>query len=92
MKKNTECTLLKAASKHQLREESLFRKGPDAEGLQDAVAQLAGIAQAELRTARECFDGTTGLPKRAVPVFLAAVSPILDLQSSVLSLLCVCVC
>ncbi|POY71563.1 hypothetical protein BMF94_5426 [Rhodotorula taiwanensis] len=63
---------LDVASKHQLREEALFRNGPDAEGLQDAVAQLAGIAQAELRTARECFDGTTGVPKRAVPVFLAA--------------------
>ncbi|GAA5956967.1 hypothetical protein JCM8115_003878 [Rhodotorula mucilaginosa] len=63
---------LDVASKHQLQEEALFRKGPEAEGLQDAVAQLAGIAQAELRTARECFDGTTGLPKRAVPVFLAA--------------------
>lgn len=62
------------ASKHQLQEEALFRNGPDAAGLQDAVAQLAGIAQAELRTARECFDGTTGIPKRAVPVFLAAVS------------------
>ncbi|GAA5990494.1 hypothetical protein JCM10908_007399 [Rhodotorula pacifica] len=63
---------LDVASKHQLQEEALFRNGPDAEGLQDAVAQLAGIAQAELWTARECFDGTTGVPKRAVPVFLAA--------------------
>ncbi|GAA5862006.1 hypothetical protein JCM3774_006138 [Rhodotorula dairenensis] len=63
---------LDVASKHQLQEEALFRNGPDAAGLQDAVAQLAGIAQAELRTARECFDGTTGVPKRAVPVFLAA--------------------
>ncbi|GJN93871.1 hypothetical protein Rhopal_006930-T1 [Rhodotorula paludigena] len=63
---------LEVAARHNLREEALFRQGPNAEGLQDAVAQLAGIAEAELRTARECFQGTTGVPKRAVPVFLSA--------------------
>ncbi|GAA6020367.1 hypothetical protein JCM10207_002084 [Rhodosporidiobolus poonsookiae] len=63
---------LEVATRHQLQEEALFRHGPEAEGLQDAVATLAGIAEAELRTARECFDGTTGIPKRAVPVFLSA--------------------
>ncbi|GAA5982522.1 hypothetical protein JCM5350_006101 [Sporobolomyces pararoseus] len=63
---------LEVASRHQLREESLFRQGPSAEGLQDCVATLAGIAQAELRTARECFEGTTGVPRRATPVFLSA--------------------
>ena len=80
---------LVTASKHQLQEEALFRKGPEAEGLQDAVAQLAGIAQAELRTARECFDGTTGLPKRAVPVFLAAVSPPIPLRAPFSLFVCV---
>lgn len=64
---------LTLASRHNLQEESLFRKGPSTPGLQDCVATLAGIAQAELRTARECFDGTTGVPKRATPVFLSAV-------------------
>ncbi|GAA5878072.1 hypothetical protein JCM16303_002837 [Sporobolomyces ruberrimus] len=63
---------LEVATRHQLQEEALFRKGPSAPGLQDCVATLAGIAQAELRTARECFDGTTGVPKRATPVFLSA--------------------
>ncbi|GAA5845865.1 hypothetical protein JCM3766R1_004637 [Sporobolomyces carnicolor] len=63
---------LEVASRHKLQEESLFRKGPSAPGLQDCVATLAGIAQAELRTARECFEGTTGVPKRATPVFLSA--------------------
>ncbi|GAA5930827.1 uncharacterized protein JCM15063_002471 [Sporobolomyces koalae] len=63
---------LEVATRHQLSEEALFRKGPSAPGLQDCVATLAGIAQAELRTARECFDGTTGMPKRATPVFLSA--------------------
>ncbi|GAA5824252.1 hypothetical protein JCM5353_000366 [Sporobolomyces roseus] len=63
---------LEVASRHNLQEESLFRKGPSTPGLQDCVATLAGIAQAELRTARECFDGTTGVPKRATPVFLSA--------------------
>lgn len=67
--------LAAVAARHNLREEALFRQGPNAEGLQDAVAQLAGIAEAELRTARECFQGTTGVPKRAVPVFLSAVRP-----------------
>lgn len=53
------------------------------------MAQLAGIAQAELRTARECFDGTTGLPKRAVPVFLAAVSPPIPLRAPFSLFVCV---
>ncbi|GAA5923427.1 hypothetical protein JCM3775_007537 [Rhodotorula graminis] len=63
---------LEVATRHGLQEEALFRHGPEAPGLQDAVAQLAGIAEAELRTARECFRGTTGVPRRAVPVFLSA--------------------
>ncbi|GAA6007462.1 hypothetical protein JCM11491_004171 [Sporobolomyces phaffii] len=63
---------LEVASRHRLSEETLFRSGPSAPGLQDCVATLAGIAQAELRTARECFEGTTGVPKRATPVFLSA--------------------
>ncbi|GAA5840338.1 hypothetical protein JCM11251_006699 [Rhodosporidiobolus azoricus] len=65
---------LDVAARHGLKEEALFRQGPEAGGLQDAVATLAGIAQAELRTARECFDGTTGVPKRALPVMLSATS------------------
>ncbi|GAA6060882.1 hypothetical protein JCM10212_000165 [Sporobolomyces blumeae] len=63
---------LEVANRHRLQEESLFRQGPNAPGLQDCVATLAGIAQAELRTARECFNGTTGVPTRATPVFLSA--------------------
>lgn len=35
---------------------------------------MVGIAEAELRTARGCFEGTTGVPERAVPVFASAVS------------------
>lgn len=35
---------------------------------------MVGIAEAEQRTARGCFEGTSGLPDRAVPVFLSAVS------------------
>ncbi|GAA5985248.1 hypothetical protein JCM11641_003649 [Rhodosporidiobolus odoratus] len=63
---------LEVAARHHLSEEALFRHGPEAPGFQDAVATLAGIAEAELRMARQCFDGTTGIPKRAVPVFLSA--------------------
>ncbi|KAJ8291973.1 NADH dehydrogenase (ubiquinone) complex I, assembly factor 6 [Rhodotorula toruloides] len=70
--KRTNVIPLEVAARHNLREEALFRSGPEAEGLQDAVAQLAGIAEAELRTARECFEGTKGVPARAVPVFLSA--------------------
>ncbi|ORY85986.1 Squalene/phytoene synthase [Leucosporidium creatinivorum] len=62
------------AARHNLREESLFRQGPNAEGLRECVATMVGIAEAELRTARGCFDGTTGVPERAVPVFASATS------------------
>ncbi|GAA5917982.1 hypothetical protein JCM6882_004879 [Rhodosporidiobolus microsporus] len=65
---------LEVAARHDLQEEALFRQGPSARGLQDAVASLAGIAEAELRTARECFHGTTGVPRRALPVMLSATS------------------
>ncbi|GAA6044273.1 hypothetical protein JCM8097_002103 [Rhodosporidiobolus ruineniae] len=63
---------LEIAARYNLQEEAIFRNGPGAAGLQDAVAALAGIAEAELRTARECFEGTAGVPSRAVPVFLSA--------------------
>lgn len=35
---------------------------------------MVGIAEAELKTARGCFDGTTGVPERAVPAFVSGVS------------------
>ncbi|KAK4048444.1 hypothetical protein OIV83_004790 [Microbotryomycetes sp. JL201] len=60
------------AARHNMREEALFRQGPNAEGLRECVATMVGIAQAEMRTARGCFEGTTGVPKRASPVFLSA--------------------
>lgn len=60
------------ASRHSLKEENLFRIGPLALGLQESVATLVGIAEAELRTSRACFDGTTGIPEQSMPVFLAA--------------------
>jgi NADH dehydrogenase [ubiquinone] 1 alpha subcomplex assembly factor 6 len=64
---------LDPASRHSLKEEALFRQGPSAPGLRESVATLVGIAEAELRTSRACFDGTTGIPVRAAPVFLSAV-------------------
>ncbi|KAK4052289.1 hypothetical protein OIO90_004370 [Microbotryomycetes sp. JL221] len=60
------------AARHDLKEENLFRQGPNAHGLRESVATLVGIAQAELKTARQCFNNTTGLTKRASPVFLSA--------------------
>ncbi|SDA02338.1 BZ3501_MvSof-1269-A2-R1_Chr12-3g03550 [Microbotryum saponariae] len=59
------------ASRYDLKEEALFRQGPSTPGLKEAVATMVGIAYAELRTARSCFDGTAGIPKRARPVFLS---------------------
>ncbi|SCV73095.1 BQ2448_7020 [Microbotryum intermedium] len=59
------------ASRYDLKEETLFRQGPSTPGLKEAVATMVGIAHAELRTARSCFEGTTGIPQRARPVFLS---------------------
>ena len=64
---------VRAASRHSLSEESLFRQGPSAPGLRESVATLVGIAEAELRTSRACFDGTTGLPASCSAVFLSGV-------------------
>lgn len=63
------------AARHNLTEESLFRTGPLAPGLRESVATMVGIATAELRTARECFDNTEdGVPEAFRGVFLNAVS------------------
>jgi NADH dehydrogenase [ubiquinone] 1 alpha subcomplex assembly factor 6 len=62
-----------SASRHGLSEEALFRQGPTAPGLRESVATLVGIAEAELRTARECFDGTTGVPGSVSSVFATGV-------------------
>ncbi|SGZ32163.1 BQ5605_C043g12099 [Microbotryum silenes-dioicae] len=59
------------ASRYDVKEEALFRQGPSTPGLTEAVATMVGIAYAELRTARSCFNDTTGIPKRARPVFLS---------------------
>lgn len=63
----------RTASRHNLKEEALFRQGPNAEGLKESVATMVGIAEAELRTSRACFDGTSGIPEKCFPAFLAAV-------------------
>ncbi|KAM0745849.1 hypothetical protein T439DRAFT_330304 [Meredithblackwellia eburnea MCA 4105] len=60
------------ASRHDLREELLFRHGPDTPGLRESVATMVGIAEAELRTSRACFDGTEGVPERSFGAFLTA--------------------
>lgn len=63
-----------AAARHSLTEEALFRQGPSAPGIRESVATLVGIAEAELRTARACFDGTSGIPEHVAAVFLSGVS------------------
>lgn len=52
-----------------LTDEALFRQGPNAPGLIEAVANLVGIARAELATSRGCFEQGK-VPTEQLPVFL----------------------
>lgn len=63
-------------AKHGVNQEDVFRKGPAASGLTDAVYEFAVVANDHLITAREMFkkDGRHSVPKEAMPVFLNAVS------------------
>lgn len=66
-------------AKHRVNQEDVFRKGPAAEGLTDAVYEFAVVANDHLLTAREMFkkDGVCRVPREAMPVFLNAVSCLL---------------
>lgn len=59
-------------ARHKVNQEEVFRKGPEASGLTDAVFEFATVANDHLITAREMFKDA-GLPKQAMPVFLAAI-------------------
>jgi NADH dehydrogenase [ubiquinone] 1 alpha subcomplex assembly factor 6 len=68
------------SSKHGLRQEELVRKGPEAQGLEDAVFEFATLANDHMITARsmlkeEGFEGK--IPPAAMPVFLAGVMLVL---------------
>ncbi|KAI0770297.1 isoprenoid synthase domain-containing protein [Fomes fomentarius] len=62
------------AAKHGVRQEDVFRRGGNAEGISDAVFEFATVANDNLLTAREMFkkngEGGGNVPRRAMPVFL----------------------
>jgi len=63
-------------AKHGVTQEDMFRHGPQAVGIEDAVFEFATIANDHLLTARDMFkeEGLGGkVPVRAMPVFLAGV-------------------
>lgn len=63
-------------AKHGVKQEDVFRYGPQAEGMQDAAFEFATFANDHLITAREKFreEGMEGkVPPRAMPVFLVGV-------------------
>ena len=64
-------------SKHRVSQEDIFRHGPDASRIEDAVYEFAVVANDHLLTAREMFKYKSSkvvVPKDAVPVFLSGVS------------------
>lgn len=68
-------------AKHGVVQEDVFRRGPAAKGLDDAVFEFATVANDHLVTARSMFhqEGFGGkVPWEAMPVFLAGVSTLLS--------------
>ncbi|KDR82829.1 hypothetical protein GALMADRAFT_220830 [Galerina marginata CBS 339.88] len=64
-------------AKHGVSQEDVFRHGPQAHGIEDAVFEFATIAHDHLNTARDMLvnsDGSNGrVPREAMPVFLAGI-------------------
>ncbi|KAF5323872.1 hypothetical protein D9611_008257 [Ephemerocybe angulata] len=63
-------------AKHGVNQEEVFRTGPHAAGIEEAVFEFATIANDHLITAREMLnaDGMGGrVPPPAIPIFLSAV-------------------
>ncbi|TFY69079.1 hypothetical protein EVG20_g3301 [Dentipellis fragilis] len=61
-------------AKHGVNQEEVFRKGPNVEGIEDAVFEFATVANDHLITAREMFKETDGrVPRVAMPVFAAGL-------------------
>lgn len=64
-------------AKNGVNQDDVFRYGGHAEGVEDAVFEFATIANDQLNTARDMVLGIEGskggMPKEAMPVFLAAV-------------------
>lgn len=60
-------------ARHGVKQEEVFRKGPGADGIEDAVFEFATLGNDHLLTAWSMFDGQK-VPRAAMPVFLAGVS------------------
>jgi len=66
-------------AKHGVIQEEVFRQGPQANGIEDAVFEFATLAHDHLNTARSMIlnaeaEGASGrVPREAMPVFLAGV-------------------
>lgn len=63
-------------ARHGVNQEDVFRRGPAAQGIEDAVFEFATLANDHLLTARDMFkeEGMGGkIPTRALPIFLAGV-------------------
>lgn len=64
-------------AKHGVSQEDVFRYGPEAQGIEDAVFEFATLANDHLLTAQDMFkeEGMGGkIPMEAMPIFLAGVS------------------
>lgn len=62
-------------AKHGVSQEEVFRKGPASKGIDDAVFDLATIANDHMTTAREMFGDDVGKgPRVAMPIFGAGAS------------------
>ncbi|ETW81558.1 hypothetical protein HETIRDRAFT_173241 [Heterobasidion irregulare TC 32-1] len=61
-------------AKHGVSQEDVFRRGPGAEGIDNAVFEFATAANDHLLTAREMFKETGGkVPQAGMPVFASGV-------------------
>ena len=64
-------------AKHGVIQEDVFRQGPNAHGIEDAVFEFATIANDQLATARNMLVATEEangrVPREAIPVFIAGV-------------------
>lgn len=64
-------------AKHGVNQQEVFTKGGSSHGLEDAVFELATVANDHLLTARDTFKDIGGkIPPEAMPVFSAAVCSI----------------
>lgn len=62
-------------ARHGVSQEEVFRKGPAAKGIDDAVFEFATMANDNITTAREMFKDSEGkVPRDAMPVFGAGAS------------------